>query len=301
MPVTEAPHETAPLGETPQEETPTQKSHARVLRIVAALNTVMFAVEGSLGFVAGSSAMKADSADMFGDALGSITGLAVRKSSLRKQAIAALVKAGIMGAVGLGIIGGAIAAIISPALPALGLMAVVGGLALCSNTACALLLYKHRNDNINMKSTWKCTRNDLFSNIGVLGAAGLGHLLLSPVPDIVVGVLVSTLFVKSAVDVAREAAHILREEKKKDKEKESGKPAAAPRPQPEKPRPFRRLRALFNRNAAITAVNENTAPANASAPENKTAQKPASAPEAEAAPEPEPAYAQQQAQAPRPS
>jgi Co/Zn/Cd efflux system component len=50
--------------------------------------------------------------------------------------------------------------------------AMIGVLALGANLTCFFLLYRHRGDDLNMSSTWICSRNDLIANVGVLlGAA----------------------------------------------------------------------------------------------------------------------------------
>jgi len=60
-----------------------------------------------------------------------------------------------------------------------------------------LLLYRHRSDNLNMSSTWLCSRNDLIANVNVLLAAAGSYLLASRLPDIVVGSLIARLFLRS--------------------------------------------------------------------------------------------------------
>jgi hypothetical protein len=42
-------------------------------------------------------------------------------------------------------------------------------LVLVGNGICFLLLYRHRSDDLNMRSTWLCSRNDIIANLAVLG------------------------------------------------------------------------------------------------------------------------------------
>lgn len=85
-------------------------------------------------------------------------------------------------------------------------MGVVGLLAFAANLFCLILLWRRRDDDINMRSAWVCSRNDVAGNAGVLVAAGLVALTGSPWPDIVIGLLVATVFGHSAVQVIREAS-----------------------------------------------------------------------------------------------
>ena len=42
-------------------------------------------------------------------------------------------------------------------------MGVVGAFALAANSFCLYLLYRHRRDDLNMRSTWICSRNDIIA------------------------------------------------------------------------------------------------------------------------------------------
>jgi Co/Zn/Cd efflux system component len=84
-------------------------------------------------------------------------------------------------------------------------MGVIGLLALAANTACFVLLWRHRGEDINMRSVWLCSRNDLFANTAVLLAAVAVWQTASPWPDLIVGAGICALFLHSAWIVAVEA------------------------------------------------------------------------------------------------
>lgn len=187
-----------------------RSSHGRVLWIVLAINAGMFFVEGTAGLFAHSTSLLADALDMLGDALVYGFSLFVLARSVRWQAGAALVKGGFMLAFGIGVLGEAAYKALHPIMPGIETMGMVGGLALMANLACFFLLYRHRGDNLNMSSTWLCSRNDLIANVGVLLAAGSSYLLASRWPDIIVGAIIASLFLGSALSVLRQALHALR-------------------------------------------------------------------------------------------
>ena len=243
-------------------DTPLSKKHARVLKIVSAINAVMFVVEASTGYLAHSMAMISDSIDMLGDAVGAGTGVLVRNSPPRTQAKVALAKAVGMGLLGLGVLAAAGLLIVNPVvMPVAATMAIVGGTALVANTTCALLLYRYRNDNINIKSTLICTRNDMVSNAGVLTAAALSHFLLTPIPDIIVGVAVAGLFIKSSIGIARESIKILRAPENAPKEN-SNTAATSLKTAPKMTHGFKKIiRNVFNRKAEDTKQTPVAAPA----------------------------------------
>ena len=187
-----------------------RESHGRVLWIVLAINAVMFLVEGWAGVLAHSTSLLADALDMLGDALVYGFSLLVLARSARWQAGAALAKGGFMLAFGLGVLGEALYKVFHPVMPGVEMMGVVGGIALAANLVCFFLLYRHRGDNLNMSSTWLCSRNDLIANVGVLLAAGGSYLLLSGWPDIIVGGIIASLFLGSALNVLSQAIRALR-------------------------------------------------------------------------------------------
>ena len=194
------------------EITAMRESHGRVLWVVLAINAVMFGVEGYYGLIARSTALLADSLDMLGDALVYGFSLFVLYRSARWQARAAFVKGLFMLLFGVGVLGEAIYKVVIPTLPAAETMGIVGAIAFAANLVCFGLLYRYRADNLNMSSTWLCSRNDLLANVGVLVAAGATAYLSSRWPDIVVGVAIAALFLRSAFSVLVESGRALRRE-----------------------------------------------------------------------------------------
>ena len=192
------------------EITAMRESHARVLWIVLAINALMFLVEGWSGLLAHSTSLLADALDMLGDALVYGFSLIVLARSARWQAGAALAKGAFMLAFGAGVLGEAFYKAVHPVMPNVETMGVIGGIALVANLICFLLLYRHRTDNLNMSSTWLCSRNDLIANVGVLFAAASSYRLVSRWPDIVVGVIIASLFLSSALKVLSQATREVR-------------------------------------------------------------------------------------------
>ena len=187
-----------------------RESHGRVLWIVLAINALMFLVEGWAGLLAHSTSLLADALDMLGDALVYGFSLFVLARTARWQAGAALAKGGFMLVFGVGVLGEALYKVFHPVLPNVETMGGIGGIAFAANLVCFFLLYRHRGDNLNMSSTWLCSRNDLIANVGVLLAAGGSYFLVSRWPDIIVGGIIASLFLSSALTVLSHAIRALR-------------------------------------------------------------------------------------------
>ncbi|HET6943543.1 MAG TPA: cation transporter [Sphingomicrobium sp.] len=187
-----------------------QADQRRVLVTVLVINAVMFILEFGAGVIAGSTALMADATDMLGDALVYAVSIYALARSDRWKAGAAMFKGVFILALGVGIVVNVIAKVQSGIPPSSTLMLTVGGLALIANLICLRLLWRFRSLDVNMASTFECSRNDVISNFGVLVAAGAVALLNSPWPDIVIGSAMAALFLRSSLRVMADAAPQLR-------------------------------------------------------------------------------------------
>lgn len=185
----------------------------RVLFIVLAINLAMFFIEFGGGLVAGSTALMADSVDMLGDAFVYALSLYALHRGAQWEAGAAIFKGAIILAFGVFICIEVAFKLTHGVPPSSKLMLVFGGVALVANLTCLALLWRFRNLNVNMSSTFECSRNDVASNIGVLLAAGLVGLTGSFWPDIIVGIVIALIFLRSAWRVLREAIPAWRQAK----------------------------------------------------------------------------------------
>jgi cation diffusion facilitator family transporter len=187
-----------------------QADQRRVLVVVLAINAVMFVLEFGAGVIAGSAALMADAADMLGDALVYAVSLYALARSDRWKAGAAMCKGVFILVLGIGIAINVLVKIQSGVPPSSTLMLVFGGLAFAANLVCFRLLWRFRAQDVNMASTFECSRNDLINNVGVLIAAGLVIVFASPWPDIVIGSAMAALFLRSSWRVIAQAAPQLR-------------------------------------------------------------------------------------------
>jgi len=182
------------------------REQRRILQIVLLINAVMFLTESAAGVLAHSTALFADSLDMLGDAIVYGFSLYVIGRGIAWQARAALLKGLIMAAFGIGLLVQVAFKITRGVTPTVEVMGVVGTLAFAANLWCLALLWRRRGDDINMRSAWICSRNDVIGNVAVLVAAGAVAVTGSPWPDIVIGLLVASVFGRSAVQVVRDAS-----------------------------------------------------------------------------------------------
>jgi Co/Zn/Cd efflux system component len=182
----------------------------RVLQAVLGINAATFVVELVAALLAHSTALLADSVDMLGDALVYGFSLYVVGRGAAWAARGALLKGGVMAAFGAGVLVEVALKLARGVVPAVEIMTGVGVLALAANGITLLLLWRRRPDDVNMRSAWLCSRNDVVANVVVLVAAGGVAHTGSAWPDVVAGLLIAGLFSVSAVDVIRTARRELR-------------------------------------------------------------------------------------------
>jgi Co/Zn/Cd efflux system component len=182
-----------------------QGDQRRVLVIVMIVNIAMFVAEFGAGVVAQSSALMADSVDMMGDAFVYALSLYALSRGTRWQAGAALTKGLIILAFGLGILIEIAFKISNGVTPSSRIMMIFSAIALVANGFCLALLWRFRKLNVNMRSTFECSRNDVASNIGVLAAGALVALSGSFWPDIIIAAIIAALFLRSAFSVLASA------------------------------------------------------------------------------------------------
>lgn len=117
-----------------------------------------------------------------------------------------------MAGFGVFVLGRAVWSFQAGLVPEAATMGVVALLALAVNVGVALMLYRYRTGDSNMRSVWLCSRNDALGNIAV-GAAALGVAASHRAwPDLVVAVGMAALALSSAWSVWRQARGELRED-----------------------------------------------------------------------------------------
>lgn len=181
------------------------------LRAVLGINLGMFAVEITAGLMAASTALLGDSLDMLGDALAYGFSLFVVGRHAGWKARAAYLKGGIMAVFGLFVLVQAGYKFMNPEIPHYETIGLVGLLAFAANAACLTLLWRHRGEDVNMRSVWLCSRNDIIANLAVILAAAGVWLSASQWPDLIVGLGIAALFLHSSVEVFRDAGKTMAE------------------------------------------------------------------------------------------
>jgi Co/Zn/Cd efflux system component len=146
-------------------------AYRKILWFALVVNAVMFVVESGAGFSSGSVSLLADAIDFLGDAANYGVSLAVLTMAMTWRSKAALLKGTCMLGFGVFVLARAVWVAKTGAVPEAATMGGIGLLALVANVTVALMLYRYRTGDANMRSVWLCSRNDAFGNIAVMLAA----------------------------------------------------------------------------------------------------------------------------------
>ena len=180
------------------------------LWVALAVNAGMFLAEIVAGVAAGSSALQADALDFLGDAANYAISLGVAGLALVWRSRAALVKGATLGLLGLWVLASTAWHAWAGTLPRAEVMGVVGVLALVANGGVALMLYRFRGGDANMRSVWICSRNDAIGNLAVLLAAAGVFGTGTGWPDIIVAAIMAALGISGGWQIVRQARGELR-------------------------------------------------------------------------------------------
>lgn len=177
----------------------------KALWIALVVNLAMFLVEGYASLQSGSVSLLADAIDFFGDSANYLLSLSVLSMGMVWRGRAAMVKGITMTVFGFAVLGRAIWVMQNDITPEPLTMGAVGLLALVANMSVAIMLFKFREGDSDMRSVWLCSRNDAIGNIAVmvaaLGVFGTGTAW----PDLIVAGIMGTLAITAGISVVRHA------------------------------------------------------------------------------------------------
>lgn len=189
----------------------TQARQRGTLRAVLSVNAVMFVVIAIAALYAGSSALLTDSLDNLGDALTYGLSLYAVARNARTKASVALFKGVLILLAACAVAVQIVFRLFEPTVPVFEVMGLFSLLGLAANSLCLFLLWRHRQEDVNMSSVWECSRNDIASNLSVFVAAGAVWLSGSGWPDIVVAAGLALLLMRSAYRIIAKAREELRQ------------------------------------------------------------------------------------------
>ncbi len=177
----------------------------RTLWWVLGINFTQVLVAGAVGVLADSTGLLGAALDNLGDAaVYAISLYAVGRTVIAKSRAAKL--SGILLiVVALGLLIEVLRRFFAAAKP-IGLAMIVTALANAATNLLVLrLLREHRAHGVHFKASWIFTTNDMIVNAGIVLSGAFVMLLRSPIPDLLIGLVVAGIVVKGGWEILREA------------------------------------------------------------------------------------------------
>lgn len=177
----------------------------KTLRILLLINATMFVVGITAGLLGRSTALVADSLDMFADATVYLMSLyAVGKAAAQKNRAASL--SGIFQITLAGfVLIDVIRRFVLGSSPESAWMMGIAFLALIANSYGLFLISKHRKGEIHMRASWIFTQNDVVANLSVIVAGLLVEHFHSRFPDLIVGFAIALLVMRGGINIIQDA------------------------------------------------------------------------------------------------
>jgi Co/Zn/Cd efflux system component len=199
----------------------TENLERKTLLALLAINAVMFFTEITLGFLAESTGLIADSLDMLADAGVYGLSLFVVGKGIERQSRAASISGVLQIILGIGVIVEVTRRLLFGSEPESLLIIAVGTAALMANIYCLFLLSRHREAGVHMRASWIFSTNDVIANFGVIisgfstndvianfGVIISGVLVLAldnRYPDLVIGAIISAVVIRGGLKILHEA------------------------------------------------------------------------------------------------
>lgn len=180
------------------------KAQSAVLKKLLLINAVMFVIEITLGVMAESSALIADSLDMFADAAVYSIGLyAVGRSQTAKN-YAANISGVLQIILGLMVIVDVLRRYLYGSEPDPSLMIIIGVIALMANLVCLKLLSRHRDGEVHMRASWIFSKNDVIANIGIILSGIIVYWSGQSLTDLMIGFVISLVVIRGGFEILKD-------------------------------------------------------------------------------------------------
>ena len=183
----------------------------KTLLWVLGINFLQVIVAGVVGVIADSTGLLGAALDNLGDAgVYAVSIYAVGRTIVAKVRVARL-SGVILIVLGLALLVEVLRRFFAGAEP-IGLAMIVTAIAnAATNMLCLRLLRSHRDQGVHLKASWIFTTNDMVANAGIVVSGAAVMFFGSPVPDLIIGLVVGGIVLKGGWDILKEAREARRE------------------------------------------------------------------------------------------
>lgn len=177
----------------------------RTLQWVLAINFAQFVLAGVVGIVADSTGLLGAALDNLGDAAVYVVSLYAVGRTVVAKSRAATLSGVLLIVLGFGLLAEVIRRFAAGSEP-IGLAMIATAIAnAATNLVNLRLLRSHRKHGVHLKASWIFTTNDMVANLGIVVSGVAVMIFKSPLPDLLIGVVVVAIVLKGGWDILVEA------------------------------------------------------------------------------------------------
>lgn len=183
----------------------------RTLKWLLGINFSQVALAGAVGIAADSTGLLGAALDNLADAAVYIVSLYAVGRSVAAKVRAARLSGVLLIVLALGLLGEVIRRFVGGAEP-VGLAMIVTAIVNAATNVLSLrLLRGHREDGVHLKASWIFTTNDMLANLGIVLSGIAVMVFESPLPDLLIGLVVVGIVLKGGWEILEDAREAGRE------------------------------------------------------------------------------------------
>lgn len=179
-------------------------NHQKIFKKLLFLNATIFLIKFIGGVLSGSAGVLIHSFDMLGDTLMYGISLYFALKPISWQNNLGLAKGSLLGFFGIASIYELSIKISKDQVPLVEGIGISSLLSLMINIIAISIIFRYRDQSLNLKSSWLACRNDLIANILLIFSALSVSFFNSNIPDLIVGLIISLMFIASAIDIIKQ-------------------------------------------------------------------------------------------------
>uniref|UniRef100_A0A7C2P200 Cation transporter n=1 Tax=Schlesneria paludicola TaxID=360056 RepID=A0A7C2P200_9PLAN len=177
----------------------------RTLKWVLGINFSQVVLAGAVGIAADSAGLLGAALDNLSDAAVYVVSLYAVGRSIAVKSRAASLSGVLLIVLALGLLGEVIRRYVGGSEPIGVAMIVTAFLNAATNVLNLWLLREHREHGVHLKASWNFTTNDMLANLGIVASGIAVMVLKSPLPDLLIGLVVAGIVLKGGWDILGEA------------------------------------------------------------------------------------------------
>lgn len=184
---------------------PNDAAERRTLRWVLGINATQVVVAGAVGIAAESTGLLGAALDNLGDAAVYVVSLYAVGRAVAAKARAARLSGVLLIVMALVLLGEIIRRFVTASDPIGWAMILTASANAATNLVNLQLLRSHRERGVHLKASWIFTTNDMIANLGIVVSGIAVMVFKSPLPDLLIGLVVVWIVLKGAWEILEEA------------------------------------------------------------------------------------------------